>query len=47
MVEPLALGDIYRERTESIVCPLDYALKAYDEMIEKLDRLESDKPREA
>jgi hypothetical protein len=47
LIEPLEFGEIYRERAESISCLYAYALKAYDEMIEKLEKLESDNPREA
>ena len=39
--EPFDDGDIYREKSESISCPLEYALKAFDEMIEKLEKFES------
>ena len=47
LTEPLEDGEIYRERSESISCPMEHALKAYDEMMEKLAKLESDKSREA
>jgi hypothetical protein len=47
LTEPLEDGGIYRERVESILCPMDYALKAYDEMMGNLARLESAKSREA
>ena len=39
--EPINDGDVYREKSESISCPLEYALKAFDEMIEKLEKFES------
>ena len=47
LTEPLEDGEIYRERSESISCPMSYALKAYDELIEKLAKLESDNSGEA
>ena len=46
LTEPLRDGEIYRERSESISCPMNYALKAYDELIEKLAKLEFDSSRE-
>jgi hypothetical protein len=45
--EPLESGEIGRVREETISCRMDYALKAYDEMIARLEGLESGNPREA
>ncbi len=39
--EPLEDGNIYREKSESISCTLEYALTAYDEMLGKLENFES------
>ena len=47
LTEPLEGGGIYRERSESISCPLGYALEAYDEMMGGLARLEAANSREA
>jgi hypothetical protein len=36
--QPLGNDDFYREKSESISCTFEYALTAYDEMIEKLEK---------
>jgi hypothetical protein len=44
---PLEDLPIYREKSESVMCPLEYALQVYDEMIEKMDGINSAKAGEA
>jgi len=41
LTEPLEDGEVYRARSESIVCSFDKTLDIYDELIEKLTQLEA------
>ena len=45
--EPLESGEIGRVREETISCRMGYVLKAYDEMIVRLEGLETGIPPEA
>ena len=47
LTEPIGGGKFPRQKSEAIWCPPERALEAYDEMIERLEKLESDTSREA
>ena len=47
LTEPIMGSKFPRQKSESIWCPPGHVLEAYDEMVEKLERLESNTSAEA